>query len=200
MRLAITLLALLLFSCKTPSIPEAPRVAPAVERIAGPLEASGDAAAAIKDLLSKAQADLSQRRIEALTFKSEMERWRAEGMTKDEELSKVWEELNKQTRRNLFLEENLAATSVVVSELETSLAAAREATSNALSVATHKDAESVGLRESNDKLNARLDAASKKLASANVYKRMVLAIAVGLGILWVLREIVPLVLKVAKPL
>jgi len=200
MRIPTLLVALLLFSCETPSVPEAQRVAPSVERIQAPLDASQDAAEQIRGLLSKAQDDLAQRRIEALTFKSEIEKWRKEGMTKDEELSKVWEELNKQTTRNLFLEQSLDETQVVVSELEASLASAREATANAMIVAQQKDDEAEGLRGANDSLNAELDKANKKLAKAEVYRFWVIAIIVGLCIVMALREIIPIAMKYFKPL
>jgi chromosome segregation ATPase len=168
---------------------------PAISRIEMPLVAASDATSKIKESLSVAQKELAQRRLDAETFKAQLESYKAQGKSIEEQLDITWRELNKQFERNLFLENSLADTSKEVGQLENSLISARSATQSAMDIAKQLDAQTLAQSQTIAELRRDLSKAEKQAANAKVYKFWIIVGAIGLAVLWLLREIVPRVLR-----
>lgn len=184
-------------------------VAPAVDAVSAPVEAVDASNRALESKVASLRREAATARTEASRATAEAGRLAAIGTATKAELDGLWKSLQAVEARNLFLEAEEDQLARNVEAQRTVIADLRVKVTEAQRVAAMKDAEVAELRNVMDEANVRLLQADVALtqatkryvhaeqeaANAKVYKRWCIVGAISFAGIWLLREIIPRLLK-----
>lgn len=192
----VILAAISLAACGTNKEPTiAPSVQPAIARIEAPIVEASAISGKIKGYLDVAAKELAARKADAQAFQVQLDSYKAQGKSAQEQLDITWAELNKQYARNLFLEGEIGKASTQIDELENSLDYSRAAIANAVEVAQQQDKNAIAQSQVITGLRRDLAKAEKTAANAKVYKFWIIVAGASMAVLWLAREIIPRIIR-----